>query len=245
MKTILKKITLIAIVFLAFSCSNDDINEVEEKAAFKMVFETTVASDVITIPTNSTSGVYDYSVDWGDGKTNDNVTGNIAHTYSESGTFTVAITGDFPAIYFNNAGTDLNKLKEVSQWGNIQWQSMNGAFRFCKQLNITATDTPDLSQVTDMSYMFDNNYALTASLNNWDVSNVTKMAYLFAGATHFNQPLNLWDVSKVTDMNQMFLQASNFSQDLSGWNTVNVTICYDFNRLSSLTSVQLPTLGCF
>ena len=33
------------------------------------------------------------------------------------------------------------------------------------------------------------------SLDNWDVSNVTNMVFMFWGAESFNQPLNNWDLS--------------------------------------------------
>ena len=33
--------------------------------------------------------------------------------------------------------------------------------------------------------------------NNWDVSNVTDMSYMFYEVKEFNQPLNNWDVSNV------------------------------------------------
>ena len=49
-------------------------------------------------------------------------------------------------------------------------------------------------------------------LNKWNVSNVTNMRYLFNNAWSFNQPLNKWNVSKVTDMNSMFNDASSFNQ---------------------------------
>jgi hypothetical protein len=39
-------------------------------------------------------------------------------------------------------------LKRVTNWGDIQWQSMKNSFAYAKDLNITATDTPGLSQVT-------------------------------------------------------------------------------------------------
>ena len=37
-------------------------------------------------------------------------------------------------------------------------------------------------------------------ISTWDVSNVTNMAWMFSEATSFNQPLNNWNVSKVTNM---------------------------------------------
>lgn len=249
-----------------------DVTDVDEGAtiAFEMVWKTTFAGDVITIPTNPTlpAGSYDYSVDWGDTISSDNVTGSVNHTYANPGTYTVSITGRFPAIYFNKQGDDLTKIKEIKQWGNMKWQTMNKAFRFCSQMNVTANDVPDLSQVTDMSFMFDNAAMLTSSLNNWNVDNVTNMAYLFAGATRFNQPLDNWDVSNVTSMAEMFLfayqfnqdisgwnvgnvtnmyqmfyNATDFSQDLSGWDTANVTNCSGFPNGSGLTPAQLPVLS--
>ena len=52
-------------------------------------------------------------------------------------------------------------------------------------------------------------------LNNWDVSNVTNMWYMFLNATSFNQPLNKWNVSNdVTYMRRMFDGADSFNQPL-------------------------------
>ena len=36
-------------------------------------------------------------------------------------------------------------------------------------------------------------------LNNWDVSNVTNMSSMFDDATNFNQDISSWDVSNVKD----------------------------------------------
>ena len=41
-------------------------------------------------------------------------------------------------------------------------------------------------------------------ISNWDVSNVTNMSYMFGAEFSFNQPLNNWNVSNVTDMEAMF-----------------------------------------
>ena len=45
----------------------------------------------IRIPTNSAYS-YSYTVDWGDGNVDSNVTGDITHTYATQGTYTVKIT---------------------------------------------------------------------------------------------------------------------------------------------------------
>ena len=60
-------------------------------------------------------------------------------------------------------------------------------------------------------------------ISTWDVSNVTNMAWMFAEATSFNQPLNNWNVSKVTTMAMMFVEATSFNQPLNNWNVSKVT----------------------
>ena len=51
-------------------------------------------------------------------------------------------------------------------------------------------------------------------ISNWDVSNVTDMAWMFDAARSFNQPLNNWNVSKVKIMAVMFEGARSFNQPL-------------------------------
>ncbi len=110
---------------------------------FITVWKTTSDGESITIPTNS-NYTYNYTVDWGDGTTTMGNTGDATHTYATAGEYDVNITGIFPAIYFNNSG-DQDKIYEVSQWGDQQWQSMEKAFYGCINLDVTASDTPDLS----------------------------------------------------------------------------------------------------
>jgi len=181
----------------------------------------TSASDQFTIPT--TGGGYNYDVDWGDGTTSTGVTGSTTHTFPSAGNYTVKISGAFPRIYFNNGG-DKAKLLEVQNWGNIAWTSMERAFYGCSNMDVTATDVPDLSSVTNMFVMFFGASSLVgnSSFDNWDVSSVTNMRYIFNGASSFNQPLN-WDVSSVTNMEYMLFGASSFNQDIGSWDVSSVT----------------------
>jgi len=198
----------------------------EDYNAFITVWKTdnegSSASTEITIPTNGTD--YDYSVDCdGDGTFElFNIHGDYTCSYAEAGTYTVKIVGDFPRIYFNPSGDKL-KIVDIQQWGDIVWKSMDRAFYGCSNLNISASDAPNLSQVTSLTYMFFNNTSLDANLNNWDVSNVIDMSSVFYGASSFNQPLSSWNVSKVTNMNSMFYGTSSFNQPLPSWKVSNVT----------------------
>ena len=49
---------------------------------------------------------------------------------------------------------------------------------------------------------YKNNF--NADISKWDVSNVTDMSYMFFGADSFKQDISSWNVSKVTDMSYMF-----------------------------------------
>ena len=173
----------------------------------------------ISIPTFP-GEVYNYSIDWGDGTSNSGVTGDITHTYSTPGSYSISIIGDFPRIYLVNGSGENNKILSVDQWGDVKWQSMQYAFQYCRNMDIQAQDTPDLSLVTNMSYMFTSCESLigNAGFGLWDVSNVTNMDGLFGFAENFNQDIGSWDVSNVTRMSGMFSGLKIFNQDIGGWN---------------------------
>ncbi len=177
--------------------------------------------DQITIPTTGTG--YDYNVDWGDGMSDANVTGDITHTYATPGTYTVSITGLFPRIYFNAGGffgadNDHEKILTVENWGSIAWTSMSRAFSGCENLRINAVDAPDLSGVTDMSQMFYDATSFNDNINHWNVSTITNMSQLFRDAQSFNQDIGSWNVDMVTSMSSMFEGAVLFNQNLNSWN---------------------------
>ncbi|WP_346882324.1 BspA family leucine-rich repeat surface protein [uncultured Algibacter sp.] len=175
--------------------------------------------DQITIPTNP-AFTYNYTVDWGDGSLENNITGNITHTYASMGTYTVEITGDFPAIYFNNTG-DKAKIIEILKWGNISWQSMENAFFGCENLNFDAIDAPDLSGVTSLKNMFLSCQVFNGIVNSWNISTITDISGMFS-RTSFNRPVANWNTSAVTNMSRTF-SSSRFNEPLDGWNTNAVT----------------------
>ncbi|WET51147.1 BspA family leucine-rich repeat surface protein [Chryseobacterium indologenes] len=119
---------------------------------------------------------------------------------------------------------DSYKIINIEQWGNIIWTSMQHAFNRCENLDITATDTPDLSMVNDMSNMFYNCHSLVGNptINNWDISNVTSLIGTFNGCYLFNQPIGNWNTSNVTTMATTFLMAQKFNQPIGNWNTSKV-----------------------
>lgn len=124
-----------------------------------------------------------------------------------------------------SSGLDEDRLTLVEQWGTTAWTSMQDAFRGCTNLQITATDVPNLSGVTDMSSMFEScrNLNSPSNMGTWNTSTVTNMTFMFYDATVFNQDIGAWNTSAVTNMNTMFSEALAFNQDIGSWNTASVT----------------------
>ena len=236
---------------------------------------------IIDINTNFTNQ-YNYTVYWGDGTSDTNQTGSSNHDYSSTDgitEYTVSITGDFPAKGEIHTGNFAHGyLVSIENWGGIKWETMDHFFENSKIKNdfkINALDAPDLSLVTDLSFMFTNTEITDATevinnmntwdfstitnmggmfsgaslfngdLSNWDVSNVTNMTGMFSGASSFNGDISNWNVINVTSMGGMFNNATNFNQDLSNWSTQHVVDCGFFATGSGLINAHLPTLGCF
>ena len=192
------------------------------------------ADDQITIPTNSTKEYYDYAVDWGDGTSNTGVNGDITHTYSAPGTYTVSISGRFPGIYFNDfVGLhdnnqflgDADKIISIDQWGNNRWIDLRFAFAGCDYVDMKATDIPDLSRGPVMTGMFVGCYALVGNdtMNAWDMQYVSSASHMFQEATKFNGSLNNWDTRNLRYMDNMFKGATEFDQNLGNWDLGSVT----------------------
>ena len=163
---------------------------------FSTMWETTVSDLTITIPTFP-GETYNYTIEWGDGYIDKNVTGDATHTYNASRQFDVRISGDFPRIYFNNSG-DKAKIVSINQWGNIKWSSMENSFYGCINMEGKAIDRPDLSNVDHLDGMFN-------------------------GAVKFDQDIGMWAVDNVVSAVDMFkgvkLSTSNYDALLIGWNS--------------------------
>ena len=148
---------------------------------FVTTWRTTTMNERITIPTFP-GEAYTYDIDWGDGNADRGQTVAATHIYAMADDYEVRIIGDFPRIYFNDAG-DKEKIIAINQWGAQKWTSMQNAFHGAANLAGQASDTPDLSQVTNMSRMFEGASKFNQDIGGWNVRDVTEMFRMFAGAS--------------------------------------------------------------
>uniref|UniRef100_UPI000A7E9EA8 BspA family leucine-rich repeat surface protein n=1 Tax=Tenacibaculum agarivorans TaxID=1908389 RepID=UPI000A7E9EA8 len=206
------------IIFLVFSVFSFIVSA---QRPFITTWETTTVNERIRIPTILTIGTYNYNVDWGDGNITTGVIGDATHSYVTPGIYVVRITGDFPAIFFNNSG-DKDKILTIEQWGDIEWEEMTHAFYGCSKLDITNSfiDTPDLRNVNSMEGVFREATSFNGYLPGWRIPDGLKsLSSMFEGAASFNRNINDWDFGQVDDCSSMFKNAISFNQPLDGWSS--------------------------
>ncbi len=179
--------------------------------------------------------------------------------FGGAGTYDVSIIGDlanfagFPRIYFNNSGDRL-KILDIKQWGANPWASMQAAFSGASNMSVSATDVPNLSNVSSMALMFNAAYMANPDTSAWDTSNVTNMNVMFQNATSANPDVSNWDTSNVTLMAFMFAGASSANPNLSHWDISSAgdmtnmlggsaisTINYDAMLINFNSTIPTPT----
>lgn len=188
----------------------------------QLVFTTTGATQTISLPLG---GTVNCTLNWGDGSAPENVTtsGFASHTYAEAGTYAVTISGTLSS--FGNGDDSwhgVEYLTEVKSFGDVGLTALGGAFAGAKNLSSVPALLP--STITSLNNCFSGipQESIT-NLNLWDVSNVTNMQYMFFETTAFNQDISGWNVSHVTKMSMMFMLAAAFNKNISGWDVSLVT----------------------
>ncbi len=217
---------------------------------FSTIWRTTTNNETIVLPLKST-GVYNATVDWGDGVVELLSNANKQHTYSLAGDYNVVIDGQVEGFNFNlplpTSPDPRTQIIEVTNWGtNLRFEvsttviALGGYFKDCVNLDITATDVPNLDYTYNLNGMFSGCASLVwnSSVNNLDVSSITNTPNMFRGCVLFNQDLDQWNMSNVNNLVSMFKGASSFNGNISTWDVSNVgdmsnmfAQAYSFNNI--------------
>lgn len=209
----------------------------------------TSGDNQISLPLEIT-GTYDFAVSWGDGSSDTITVWNQAettHTYASAGTYTVKITGTIKGWRFNNVGDKL-KILTIENWCSLLLDTDDyffggNYFYGCANLVVNATDTLDLSSVTDLRGMFRScSSIVNLDVSSWDVSSVTTLKNMFYGCsslTYVN--VSNWNVGNVTDMEDVFWGCSSINNiNVGSWDISSVTILRcAFANCSSLTDIDV------
>lgn len=208
--------------------SNPHVIEVIDPSLFISTWETTTINESISLPYFDTLN-YSGTIDWGDGTQTNNTFATSTHTYTTPGIHTIKISGQTDGFNFLQLGASALNIRDIKQWGNLKLTNSgssteaNHSFYNSGLTGVTANDVPNLSGVTNLSFMFANspNLSTITKINDWVMSGITDISYMFY-TTLFNQDVSNWDVSNVTNMESTF-DTTLFNQPLSGWNVSNVT----------------------
>ena len=126
-----------------------------------------------------------------------------------------------------------NKITDLCEFYNINNEENN------KQLTILYIEH---KKSINLSYMFyDCKDLLSITVSFWDISEVTDVSYLFSGCISLKSlpDISMWNTSNITDISNLFsrLYEIKFLPDISQWDTSNVismnnTFSHCFSLLS-------------
>ena len=174
-------------------------------------------------------GNYNFAIEWGDGF-EDIITSfdqaETTHTYKTNGTYIITINGSISGWQFNNSA-DKFKILDILQWGSFSLGNQGGSFYGTLNLVISASDTLNLTGITNLNSTFrESGLGSTGNLNTWDLSGVITIEAMFQNAVNFDQPLSSWNISSVTTMKDMLvgvtLSITYYDNLLIAWSQINV-----------------------
>jgi surface protein len=79
----------------------------------------------------------------------------------------------------------------------------------------------DMSQATNLSYMFHRCRRFNSDVSRWNILNATSFSHMFAGCEVFNSDVSRWNTARAVDMSFMFNDCRAFNSDVSGWDVSN------------------------
>lgn len=180
-------------------------------------------------------GIYNFTVDWGDGTTSVINTWNHpsrTHTYSFGGLKTVTITGVIEGWGFYPNSFDNQKLISISDWGTLKLNSPGAAFSegwFNGCENLTSIPALDTTGMTSLSRAFVGCNSLT-SFPLTDTSNITDFSFAW------------WGCSSLTSFPS--IDTSSGNNFISTWRECSALTSFPLINTENATSLSYTWGGC-
>ncbi|EPZ52188.1 PF03382 family protein [Bacteriovorax sp. BAL6_X] len=180
-------------------------------------------------------------IDWGDASPVDTVTkpaataGSITHTYTNSGTYTITMTGSLGKLVINHS-----ELEHVLNLGDMAWNDFYNMFAFASNLKSVNGGVTD--NVTSMRWMFRNCPLIeTVNMSTWNFSNVQLMTgmFLFSGNGALNINLNGLNAPNLTSIEGMFSNSDINNVDFSYWTVPALTTMNNLFINSTVKSINM------
>lgn len=123
----------------------------------------------------------------------------------------------------------------------VRWYCRNQRGRLPLALQSLSIGQWDVSGVTDMTGVFENEVGFNEDISSWNVSNVTTMCRMFCNAVSFNGNVGCWDVSRVVCMTNMFSNARSFrgTVEMDTWDVSQVRSMYGMFSFADQFDVSL------
>ena len=147
-----------------------------------------------------------------------------------------------------NKSSKLNKIKVETkdQLKSIIRERYNNNKSFVYLSDI------DVSELNDLSSIFDGLKIEVVDISGWDTSNVTTMAYMFTECEDIKKIIGIenLDVSKLQSANAMFYGCQNLVElDLTNWNPILLnsawnmfSYCSNLKIIKNIENWQLPNI---
>lgn len=125
-------------------------------------------------------------------------------------------------MFYNDYPSNDKFDEDLSGWDVSNVKDMSRLFNSCSKFNQPIGNW-DVSSVENMGLMFASARKFNQPLTNWITSSLNNMSSMFSGAYAFNQDISGFDISQVTNLSSVFRNARAFNQDLSAWDVSHVT----------------------
>jgi surface protein len=121
--------------------------------------------------------------------------------------------------YFNEPSINITKFSGIPL-AFMSGTNSAAFYQFSGQ--ITATDVPTIPNRSLNACFYGSTSATLGNINGWDISNVTDLTSMFQNNTAFNTSLSNWNTRNVVSMRNTFSGCSAFSKDISMWDLSGV-----------------------